>query len=118
MLVARALPPAPKFALARPIPIYEKASREIIADDPACEEHAVKAPMYGLAEKRLVSADAGPRPFGFSVVGLLFPFHVVSAVLIVGNRILPERPGECPALFNENPKRRDRLARRGERLKL
>ena len=42
----------------------------------------------------------------------------VSAVLIVGTRILPERPGECHALFSENLKRRNRLARRGERLKL
>ena len=41
----------------------------------------------------------------------------VSAVLIVGTRILPERPGECHAFFSENPKCRDRLARRGERPK-
>ena len=26
--------------------------REVIADDPACQEHAVEALMYGLAEKR------------------------------------------------------------------
>jgi hypothetical protein len=37
---------------------------------------------------------------GFSVVGLLFPFHVVSGVLIVGTLILPERSGECHAFFS------------------
>ncbi len=41
-----------------------------------------------------------------------------SGVLIIGTRILPERLGECHAFFSENPKRSDRLARRGERLKL
>jgi hypothetical protein len=45
-------------------------------------------------------------------------FVVMSNVLSYGPAPLPERPGECHALFSENPKRRDRLARRGERLKL
>jgi hypothetical protein len=48
-----------------------------------------------------------------------FYFHsCVSRALIVGTRMLQGQPGECHALFSENPKRRDRLARRGERLKL
>jgi hypothetical protein len=44
---------------------------------------------------------------GVSVFGILFPSSFASALRPrAGTRTLPERPGECHALFSENPKRR------------